>query len=108
MKGKMEAPGAAPTATEGKSKAASLKANDTPKKLTRQQKWRTRNPAKYLCHITVANALRLGVLKRQPCAVCGDKRTDAHHPDYTAPLHVEWLCRRHHRQAHARGAKSGT
>lgn len=50
----------------------------------------------------VTAALRSGVLVRLPCEVCGDKRTEAHHPSYApdAQLDVVWLCRRHHRQAH--------
>lgn len=105
MTQKSETPGAAPTATEGKSKAACLGNEASAKKLTRQAAWRKRNPAKYLAHITVQNALRLGVLSRRPCSVCGNPRADAHHPNYASPLDVIWLCRRHHRQLHAREAR---
>ena len=44
----------------------------------------------------VANAIRR---QAQPCFVCGQK-ADAHHPDYSAPLSVSWLCRPHHAQLH--------
>lgn len=77
------------------------------RKSTRQQQWRRKNPASYLCHLTVQNALRLGVIERQPCAVCGDLRAEAHHPRYDQPLVVEWLCRQHHRQLHAKEASNG-
>lgn len=30
-----------------------------------------------------------------------DKKPEAHHPDYSAPLSVVWLCRSHHKLAHA-------
>ena len=73
------------------------------RKPTRQQKWRKKHPRKYLAHITVQNALRLGVLEKQPCAICGAEKVDGHHPDYGNPLHVIWLCRRHHKQAHRKG-----
>jgi hypothetical protein len=43
-------------------------------------------------------ARRLGWLKRQPCEVCGDPSTDAHHENYAKPLAVRWLCRTHHRR----------
>lgn len=39
-----------------------------------------------------------GKIKRQPCEVCGAMPTEAHHPDYSKPLDVEWLCPTHHRE----------
>lgn len=44
--------------------------------------------------------LRRGKLKQEPCKVCGQK-AEKHHPDYSKPLEVEWLCRRHHLALHA-------
>jgi hypothetical protein len=77
------------------------------RKPTRQQMWRKRHPKRYLAHLTVQNAMRLGVIERKPCEVCGDPKTDAHHPDYSRPLDVQWLCRRHHKQLHAKGGSNG-
>lgn len=74
------------------------------KPLTRQQRWRQRNPKSYLAHLAVKNALNLGILQRQPCAVCGAEKAEAHHPDYERPYEVQWLCRKHHKAAHARRA----
>lgn len=48
----------------------------------------------------VHRAVRDGVLSRQPCGVCGVERTEAHHEDYSKPLEVRWLCKRHHEEAH--------
>lgn len=46
----------------------------------------------------VGNAIRDVRLIRQPCRVCGTtKQIEAHHPDYSKPLDVEWYCRLHHR-----------
>lgn len=45
-------------------------------------------------------AIARGELKRGPCEICGEERTDAHHDDYDKPLDVRWLCARHHRRAH--------
>jgi len=47
-------------------------------------------------------AVRLGILVRQPCQVegCSVKKVQAHHTDYSRPLEVEWLCRRHHAATH--------
>jgi len=35
-------------------------------------------------------------IKKLPCEVCGDTKTDAHHSDYSKPLDIMWLCREHH------------
>jgi hypothetical protein len=48
---------------------------------------------------TARNAVRDGRLLPHPCWVCGSK-AQAHHPDYSAPLDVVWLCRKHHKEAH--------
>tara|TARA_R110002051_G_scaffold235179_1_gene296615 strand:+ start:8092 stop:8331 length:240 start_codon:yes stop_codon:yes gene_type:complete len=69
---------------------------------TRQAGWRKRHPLKYLAHLYVDNAIRIGLIKRQPCEVCGAEKVDAHHDDYSKPLLVRWLCRRHHSQHHAK------
>ncbi|SHI96154.1 hypothetical protein SAMN05444404_1098 [Ruegeria lacuscaerulensis ITI-1157] len=76
------------------------------RKLTRQERWRQRNPQKAWAHAATASALRRGLLTRKPCEVCGAEKTDAHHPDYDRPLVVQWLCRKHHKQAHQRQRKA--
>lgn len=43
--------------------------------------------------------LRRGKIKAQPCVSCGAK-AQAHHPDYSKPLDVIWLCRKHHLELH--------
>ena len=101
---KIKTPGAAGTATEGKFKAGQPQRKSTAKQPTRQQKWRQRNPASYLAHLTVRNAVRLGVLVPQPCEICGAEKGEAHHPDYANPLEVVWLCRKHHSALHKRSA----
>jgi hypothetical protein len=44
-------------------------------------------------------AVQKGILIRLPCIKCGQK-SEAHHPDYTKPLDVIWLCRLHHTELH--------
>lgn len=46
-------------------------------------------------------AVQLGILRRQPCEVCGG-RAEKHHPDYSRPLDVKWLCREHHLAVHGK------
>jgi hypothetical protein len=41
-----------------------------------------------------------GTLVKLPC-FCGNPNVQGHHPDYTKPLEVIWLCARHHVQLHS-------
>ncbi len=59
-----------------------------------------RHPEKHKARITLHNAVKRGKLKRLPCEQCGVAATDAHHPDYSKPLEVVWLCRQHHMDLH--------
>jgi hypothetical protein len=61
--------------------------------------WRKNFPERKSAHNKVFRALKAGVIFKQPCFVCGDA-AEAHHPDYSRPLDVVWLCPSHHRQAH--------
>lgn len=64
------------------------------------KRYEDRNPGKHAARVAVKNAVRDGRLKKLPCMVCGDK-SEAHHPDYSRPLDVVWLCAMHHRETHA-------
>lgn len=46
----------------------------------------------------LATAIRKGVVKPESCW-CG-KPGQAHHPDYSKPLEVVWLCTEHHEGVH--------
>lgn len=46
-------------------------------------------------------AVRAGKIKRQPCLLCGDPKAQAHHPDYSKPYEVIWLCRGCHTSNHS-------
>jgi hypothetical protein len=61
-------------------------------------RYREENPEKYQARTVVNNAIRDGKLVRQNCW-CG-KIGQAHHEDYTQPLEVQWLCRKHHAELH--------
>ena len=41
-----------------------------------------------------------GKIPRKPCLVCGSKNVEKHHPDYSKPLEVIWMCRKHHLELH--------
>lgn len=70
---------------------------------SRQAGWRRANPLKYQAHLEVQRALGAGVLRKQPCEVCGEGAVDAHHDRYDEPLNVRWLCRCHHIKLHHYG-----
>lgn len=63
---------------------------------------RALRPEQARAHWAVWNHIRSGKLQRQPCSVCGKKKADAHHRDYSKPLEVEWLCRQCHADRHHR------
>lgn len=51
----------------------------------------------------VRKALQEGTLKRpEICSVCGASgHIVQHHPNYTRPLHVRWVCQSCHQKIHA-------
>ena len=63
------------------------------------RRYRAAHPEKRAAQVAVAHAIQSGLLTRQPCCVCGGK-AEAHHEDYSKPLGVVWLCRRHHMARH--------
>ena len=63
-------------------------------------KYRKGHPEVYAAHRAVRDALRLGLLKKKPCNVCGEKKVQGHHEDYSKPLKVDWLCQQHHMERH--------
>lgn len=67
---------------------------------TRQERWRERHPVAVWAHTATRSAIRRGLLKREPCEVCGHENAEAHHPDHRDPLTVRWLCRAHHKALH--------
>lgn len=51
-------------------------------------------------HGQVQRAVATGRLIKLPCVICGDPISQGHHPDYSRPLDVVWLCSYHHSQVH--------
>lgn len=64
------------------------------------RRMRHRNRGKQLARSKLAAAVLSGKMKRLPCQVCGDPKSEGHHPDYRRPLYVKWLCFKHHREEH--------
>lgn len=68
--------------------------------LAYQREYYRKNTPKKLAHARVRYALRNGKLQKQPCVVCGSVKSEAHHPDYSKPLEVTFLCHLHHCEVH--------
>jgi len=62
--------------------------------------WSASNPVRRRAQQALRRAVLRGDIERLPCWICGEK-AEAHHPDYSSPLDVIWLCPTHHKQAHA-------
>jgi hypothetical protein len=58
------------------------------------------NTHKIVARNRVAYMLRIGKVKRENCKICGLTKSQAHHPDYSKPLEVIWLCSQHHKDLH--------
>lgn len=55
----------------------------------------------------VMDAVRIGTLIPMPCQACSHHKAEAHHQDYTRPLWIVWLCKKHHAGEHKRLRKLG-
>lgn len=65
-------------------------------------KHRAKYPQRYKCDLDLNNALKAGKVIKLPCQVCGDKKSQGHHHDYSKPLSVIWLCALHHKAVHSK------
>ena len=72
------------------------------------KRWGARHPERKKASTAVHRAIRDGKLIPWPvCAIpdcCG--KPHAHHPDYSRPLDVVWLCDKHHKEVHALARKA--
>lgn len=74
---------------------------ENPDKVSSSKKeYNQRNRWKRAVLNRVRRAIRSGKLVRESCVVCGERNTHAHHEDYSKPLDVVWLCRKHHDVRH--------
>lgn len=65
-----------------------------------QLAWKEKNKEKLQAHSKLWNALKSGEVTKTECIICGDNKSEGHHPDYSRPLDVVWLCRKHHKETH--------
>jgi hypothetical protein len=65
------------------------------------KRWRDSNKEKRVAQRRLATAVENGSISKGVCSICGTNDfIDAHHPDYSKPLDVVWLCRTHHNLEH--------
>jgi len=83
-----------------KGKLTAKRYNNSLAKSLNNKRWYEKNKYKAKAHYAVTRALRLGILFRQNCEVCGNEKAEAHHNDYTRPLEVRWLCHKCHMYLH--------
>ena len=58
------------------------------------------NKEKYRAKEMIEGLVNKGIIKRQPCSLCREENGQGHHPDYSKPLKVVWLCQKHHSEVH--------
>jgi hypothetical protein len=68
------------------------------KTATLSEESRRRSNCRAYTHVLI----KRGKLIPQPCQECKIEPAQAHHPDYSNPRLVVWLCEAHHRQLHWR------
>lgn len=64
-------------------------------------KYKKSNLLKIKAQGVLAYAIKMKRIIKTPCLVCGAEKVEGHHPDYSRPLDVVWLCNPHHRGAHS-------
>lgn len=65
-------------------------------------KWARNNKHKRSAHDRLLRAVKKGlIVKPNCCSICHQPcKPEAHHPDYSKPLEVLWLCQPCHRNQH--------
>lgn len=64
------------------------------------ERYAKRHPERRRAIHIVEMARKSKRLEREPCVQCGASSVEAHHADYSKPLSVTWLCRKHHIELH--------
>lgn len=66
------------------------------------EEWRKNNPEKFAAKSIIHRAVQRGkIIKPKKCTKCGrEVLLSGHHPDYTKPLEVIWLCGSCHKLLH--------
>lgn len=65
--------------------------------------YRNKFPEKCKAHHRINYLKSIGKIFNEPCCICGNLKTEAHHDDYSKPETVKWYCKKHHAQLHNGG-----
>lgn len=68
--------------------------------LLKVKRFQIDEPEKYKARNSANYAKKIGKLQPKPCSVCGNLEINMHHNNYSEPLKVVWLCRKHHKRLH--------
>lgn len=81
---------------------ARIAGKQTPSSNDVKRRWQKRNPHKVKAELEAAIAERSGIIQRpDACQECGSPwPLQRHHPDYSQPLFVRYLCTKCHGRAH--------
>jgi hypothetical protein len=71
--------------------------------LPKYRSYRAEDQLKAWARSATLSAIERGLLRPEACQMCGEPKSEGHHPDYSEPLDVVWLCSKHHAAVH-RGA----
>ena len=74
----------------------------------RSLEYTKKNKEKRHAHGVALNAFNSGKIIRKNCEHCGNEKSVMHHPDYTRPLYVIWLCTPCHARVHVNLKKEKT
>lgn len=55
---------------------------------------------KQIARATAYHRLEAGIIVKEPCRLCGSEEVEMHHPDYSKPNDVVWLCCTCHDELH--------
>ena len=66
-----------------------------------------KNKLKIIARWAVNNAIKGGKLFKESCSLCGNSKSEAHHPNYLEPLFIIWLCRECHSKEHHKKEQEG-
>lgn len=101
----VQTPNGAQKVAEARSRYAAKRRGGRPARSERQPLDPVLSAVRRKARIIVGNAIRDGDLSPWPACAhpegCDHTKVEAHHPDYSRPLDVVWLCPAHHKQAHA-------
>ena len=65
-----------------------------------REKYYSKNYHKLYAKRVVRNEVKYGRIKKMNCLICDSKESQGHHPDYSKPKEVIWLCQQHHSDIH--------